>query len=91
MPLSYEWLNQGIVVLGDNRNRPNFKLEKIASLGTKKGIFFLKLYISNLSSTVMCNAKLVQEVAFSTYSKDESRNPKIVYVACHNLSQYDVM
>ena len=49
-----------------------------------------RIYIFCLSSLLFCNAKLVQKVAFARYFLDAIRQPKILHVACHNLSKSDV-
>ena len=54
-------------------------------MGPKRRIW-LQLTFASLSSTLIWNAKLVWKVAFSRIF----RNSKILHLACHNLSQWDV-
>ena len=52
--------------------------------------YWLTFTFSSLSSMLIWNAKLFPKVPFSKYFLVDFRNPKILHVACHNLSQIDV-
>ena len=51
---------------------------------------WLNLTFSSLFSTQIWNARLLQRVALLRLLLDVFRNPKILHVTCHNLSQIDV-
>ena len=52
--------------------------------------FCQKKSFSSLFSTFIQNAKLVSKVVLLRFLLEDLRNPILLHVACHNLSQIDV-
>ena len=70
--------------------KPSLSIQGATFYVGPKCWFWIKSTFSSLSTKHIWNVRFLWRVVFLSFFLDNFRNPKILHVACHNLSQIDV-